>query len=193
MDQPRTTGRRSTPPTRGGFTLLEVLIALAITSLTLIVALSAVSASQRNIAIAQLKSRATLLAREKFAGLDGANYPVLDPEKAINPGAEPDELIWIEEDEFLEDDGTRFYYAGYDADYDADPEKWRAQYYWQTIIESPPGMEGIHMLTVRVFTKRFRAREHEREWRDYIKEDYQLLVEIVTYRAAHYWAEADAR
>ena len=47
------------------------------------------------------------------------------------------------------------------------------------------------MLTVRVFTKRFRAREEEAAWRDYIEEDYRLLIEVVTYRAAHYYAEGD--
>jgi type II secretion system protein I len=167
----------------GGFTLLEVLIALAVASLTLVTALAAVGTAQRNATLAQLKSQACMLARAKMAELDAGDYPDPDPSGAINPGAAADQLIWIEEGEFEETDTL----------FNSEPATWRSDFYWQTILESAPGMEGIRMLTVRVFAKRFRARPEEARWRDYIKEDYQLLVEIVTYRAAHYWAEADAK
>ena len=166
-----------------GFTLLEVLIALAIASLTLVTALATVSTGQRNAALAQLKSRASMLAREKLAELEAGSYPDPDPEQAINPGAEADQLIWIEEGEFEEEEGF----------FGRLPDTWRAEFYWQTILESVPGMEGIRMVTVRVFAKRFRAREAEARWHDYIEEDYRLLVEIVTYRAAHYFAEVEAK
>lgn len=167
----------------GGFTLLEVLIAMAVASLTLVTALAAVSTAQRNTALAQLKSQACMLARTKIAELDAGDYPDPDPKTAINSGAAPDELIWINEGEFEAGDSL----------FDWQSATWRSDFYWQTILESAPGMEGIRMLTVRVFTKRFRARPEEARWRDYINEDYQLLVETVTYRAAHYWAEADAK
>ena len=167
----------------GGFTLLEVLIALAIASLTLVTALASVSTAQRNVALAQLKSRAAMLARDKLAELDAGDYPDPDPKKAINPGAEADELVWIEEGEFETEEDP----------YGDMANTWRAEYYWQTILESAPGVEGIRMLTVRVFTKRFRAREDDAALRDYIEEDYQLLIEVVTYRAAHYYAEGDVQ
>jgi prepilin-type N-terminal cleavage/methylation domain-containing protein len=167
----------------GGFTLIEVLIALAIASLTLVAALSAIGTAQRNTALAQLKSQGCMLAREKIAELDANDYPAPDPKTAINPGAAVDQLIWLDEGEFENTDEL----------FGSEKATWRSDFYWQTILESAPGMEGIRMLTVRVYTKRFRARRDQARWRDYIKEDYELLVEIVTYRAAHYWAEADAK
>jgi len=167
-----------------GFTLMEVLIALAITSLTLVAALSAVGTGRRNIQLAQLKSQGTMLARQKLAQLEVGKYPDGDQTTAINSDADADQLIWIEEGEFEDEEDSGLF--------GDDTDTWRSEFYWQTIVESAPGMEGIRMITVRVFTKRFRAREEETRWRDAIEEDYQLLVEIVTYRAAHYWAEADA-
>jgi type II secretion system protein I len=162
------------------FTLLEVLIAMAIASLTLVTALAAVSTGLRNEAIAKLKSRASMLAREKLAEIEVGDYPDPDPAQAVNKGAEEDELIWIDEGEFEE--------PGLFGDL---PETWRSDFYWQTILESTPGMKGIRTLTVRIYTKRYRARPNEARWKDYIKEDYQLLVEIVTYRSAHYYSEGD--
>jgi len=174
-------GRRSRGAWPGGFTLLEVLIALAVASLTLVTALATVGTAQRNTALAQLRSRGCMLAREKLAELEAGEYPDPDPEKAVNRGAEADELVWIEEGEFeLKKDI-----------YGEQAITWRSDFYWQRIIESVPGVKGIRMVTVRVFTKRFRAREEETRWRDRIKKDYQLLVEIVTYRASYYWAEGD--
>jgi prepilin-type N-terminal cleavage/methylation domain-containing protein len=179
-------GRGSAPPRRAGsrgFTLLEVLIAMAVASLTLVTALATVGTAQRNTVLTQLKSRACMLAREKLAELEAAEYPDLDPEEAINPGAEADELVWIEEGEFeLKKDI-----------YGEQAITWRSDFYWQTILESVPGVEGIRMVTVRVFTKRFGTRKEEPRLRDAIEKDYQLLVEIVTYRASHYWAEGDAK
>lgn len=169
--------------TRHGFTLLEVLIAMAIASLTLITALAAVSAGQRNGALAELRSRATMLAREKLAELEALGYPDPDPEQALDPDADADQLIWIEEGDFEEEELDPF---------GRPVETWRSDLYWQTIIESVPDMEGIRIITVRVFTKRFHARREEARWRDAIEEDYQLLVETVTYRAARYWTEAEA-
>jgi type II secretion system protein I len=174
---------RRTLRAAGGFTLLEVLIALAIVSLTLVTALASVSATQRNVALSQLRSRAAMLARQKLAELDAGEYPDPDPKTAVNPGAEADELVWIDEGEFETEEDP----------FGDQAHTWRAEYYWQTILESAPGMEGIRMLTVRVFTKRFRAREEEATWCDYIKEDYRLLIEVVTYRAAHYYAEGDVK
>jgi len=168
--------------TRHGFTLLEVLIAMAIASLTLITGLAAVGAGQRNAALAELRSRATMLAGQKLAELEALGYPDPDPEQALDPDADPDQLIWIEEGDFEEEELDPF---------GRPVETWRSEYYWQTIIESVPNMEGIRIITVRVFTKRFRARREEARWRDAIKEDYQLLVEAVTYRAARYWTEVE--
>jgi prepilin-type N-terminal cleavage/methylation domain-containing protein len=169
--------------TRHGFTLLEVLIALAIASLTLVTALATISTGQRNIAMAQLKTRASMLAREKFAELEAAGYPDPDPDEALNADSELGDLIWIDEGEFVDEDELD--------PFDESANQWRADFYWQVIVESPPNMEGIRMVTVRIFSKRFRARKQEARWHDYIKEDYQLLVEVVTYRAAHFYAESE--
>jgi len=166
------------PTTRRGFTLLEVLIALAIASLTLVTALATISTGQRNIAMTQLKTRASMLAREKLSELEAAGYPNPDAEEALNADSDLGDLIWIDEGEFVEDD---------DLDpFDESADQWRADFYWQVIVESPPNMEGIRMVTVRIFTKQFRATKH-----DYIEEDYRLLVEVVTYRAAHFYAESE--
>lgn len=165
----------------GGFTLLEVLIAMAIAAITLVTALGAVSAAQRNSALAELRSRAAMLASEKLAEITAAGYPDPDPKTALNPNANADELIWTDEGEFEEEELDPF----------GRPRgTWRSEYYWQTIIESVSGAEGIRIVTVRVFTKRFRARPDQAEWRDYIQDDYRLLVELVTYRAQRYWTEA---
>ncbi len=171
------------PTTRRGFTLLEVLIALAIASLTLVTALATISTGQRNIAMTQLKTRASMLAREKLSELEAAGYPNPDAEEALNADSDLGDLIWIDEGEFVEDD---------DLDpFDESADQWRADFYWQVIVESPPNMEGIRMVTVRIFTKQFRATKQEARWHDYIEEDYRLLVEVVTYRAAHFYAESE--
>jgi general secretion pathway protein I len=167
---------------RRAFTLIEVLIAMAIASLTLVTALAAISTGLRNTAIAQLKSRASMLAREKLSELEANDYPDPDPAGAVDRGAAADELIWIEEGEFEEP-----------SVFGELPETWRAEFYWQTILESAPGMEGIRTLTVRIYTKHYRARPNEARWKDYVDKDYQLLVEVVTYRAAHYYAEGDVK
>jgi len=171
-------------PSTSGFTLLEVLIALAVASLTLVTALATISTAQRNAALTQLRSRACMLAREKLAELEVGVYPNPDPEKAINRNAKADELIWIEEGEF---------------ETKKDPlgepiHTWRSEFYWQQIIESVPGLVGSRLVSVRVYTKRFHARD-EASFRDAIKKEknYQLLIEVVTYRASHYWAEGDAQ
>jgi prepilin-type N-terminal cleavage/methylation domain-containing protein len=176
----RTPGARRRRRTLCAFTLLEVLIAMAIASLTLVTALAAVSTGLRNEAIAKLKSRASMLAREKLSELEVGDYPDPDPAEAVNKGADEDELIWIDEGEFEE--------PGLFGDL---PETWRSDFYWQTILESTPGMKGIRTLTLRIYTKRYRARPNEARWKDYITKDYQLLVEIVTYRSAHYYSEGD--
>ena len=173
------------PTARRGFTLLEVLIALAIASLTLVTALATISTGQRNIAVTQLRTRASMLAREKLAELDAAGYPNPDPDDALNADSELGDLIWIDEGEFVAEDELDFF--------DESADEWRADFYWQVIVESPPNMEGIRMVTVRIFSKRFRARTQEARWRDYIEEDYRLLVEVVTYRAAHFYVESEVK
>jgi prepilin-type N-terminal cleavage/methylation domain-containing protein len=169
--------------TRDGFTLLEVLIALAIASLTLVTALATISTGQRNIAMGQLKTRGSMLAREKLAELEAAGYPDPDPKDALNADSELGDVIWIEEGEFVEEDELD--------PFDKPANQWRADFYWQVIVETPPNMKGIRMVTVRIFSKRFRAPKREAQWHDYIKKDYQLLVEVVTYRAAHFYTESE--
>ena len=131
----------------------------------------------------QLKTRATMLARAKLAELDAAGYPTADPEKALNADSELGDLIWIDEGEFVDEDELD--------PFDESAVEWRADFYWQVIVESAPNMEGIRMLTVRIFSKRFRANKLEARLPDYIKEDYRLLIEVVTYRAAHFYAESE--
>lgn len=173
------------PTTQRGFTLLEVLIALAIASLTLVTALATISTGQRNIAMTQLTTRASMLAREKLSEIEAAGYPDPDPGEALNANAELGDLIWIDEGEFVDEQELD--------PYDESPDEWRAGFYWQVIVESPPNMQGIRMVTVRIFTKQFRANKQEARWPDYIEEDYRLLVEVVTYRAAHFHAESDVK
>jgi len=184
--QARTTVRRTAGGrAQGGFTLLEVLIALAIASLTLVTMLATIGVGRRAIALARLDSLASMLAREKLSELAVGDFPVLDPKEAVNAGHEDAPHAWIDEGEFVED--TPAWQEPKDA--------WRAEFYWQTIIEEPADaeMQGILMLTVRVYSKRFRARRDQREWADYIDGDYRLLVELVTYKSAHYYAEGDAK
>jgi len=168
-----------------GFTLIEVIIALAIASLTLVTMLATIGLGQRNIALARLKSLAAMLARQKLAELFVGDYPVLDPEAAANAGHKNAPQVWKDEGEFVEETPS----------WEEPKDAWRSEFYWQTIIEEPTNAEseGILMLTVRVYSKRFRARQDQRQWADYIDEDYRLLVEVVTYKAAHYYAEADAK
>jgi prepilin-type N-terminal cleavage/methylation domain-containing protein len=178
-----TTQPTTRPATRRGFTLLEVLIALAIASLTLVTALATISTGQRNIAMVQLETRASMLARAKLSELEAAGYPDPDPDKALNAGAELGDLVWIEEGEFVDEEELD--------PYEESGDDWRADFYWQVIIETPPNMKGIRMVTVRIFSKQYRANKQEARWPDYIEEDYRLLVEVVTYRAAHFYAESE--
>jgi type II secretion system protein I len=173
------------PATRRGFTLIEVLIALAIASLTLVTTLATIGVGQRNLALARLKSLAAMLAREKLAEIFVGDYPVLDPAEAVNAGHQNAPHVWIDEGEFARETPS----------WEEPPDAWRADFYWQTIIEEPANaeIEGILMLTVRVYSTRFRARRDQRKWADYIDKDYRLLVEVVTYKAAHYYAESDAK
>ncbi|MBN1916399.1 MAG: prepilin-type N-terminal cleavage/methylation domain-containing protein [Verrucomicrobia bacterium] len=175
----------ATWPERRGFTLLEVLVAMAITSLTLVTMLATIGVGQRNVALARLQSLGAMLAREKLAKVFVGDYPVLDPKEAVNAGRENAPKVWIDEGEFIEETPS----------WEEPPDAWRGDFYWQTIIEEPVDaeMEGLLVLTVRVYSKRFRARRDQREWVDYIDEDYRLLVEVVTYKAAHYYAEGDAK
>jgi prepilin-type N-terminal cleavage/methylation domain-containing protein len=135
----RKTSSRPRPPR--GFTFLEVLVALAVISISIVALLNSHTLSLRQYLKSQILSRATMLAEEKINEIEAKGLPEIDE---------------LEAQEY--DNGLRYILTEgefYDPD---DTERlqplWRQDYLWTTIVEETE-FAGVRKITVEVFSKRF--------------------------------------
>ena len=155
-----------------GFTLIEVLVAVSIFSLSIVGLLSIVAISQRNFVDSRLYAKAIFLAEQKMNEVFRLEYQTIDEEEDESyildetDDENPIEMI-VREGEFYDES-----YKSYE---EIQREEWLKDYYWQVIFKESEELLGMQMVFVRVFYKKFTG---ENEYTD-VK--YGQVAELVTY------------
>lgn len=151
-----------------GFTFLEVLVALAVISISIVALLNSHTLSLKQYLKSQILSRATMLAEEKINELEAEGFQEIDELEAEQ--YENGLKYVVEEGDFYDEDETER----------LQPE-WRSEYLWRTIVEETE-YDGVRKITVEVFSERFlRESVDVNPW-----DDVQISpsVRLVTYIAA---------
>lgn len=151
-----------------GFTFLEILVALAVVSISIVVLLNCHTRSLKNYVYSQIISRATLLAEEKINEIQAKGLREIDDTDA----EEYDNGLRyvLEEGEFYDEEEMER----------IQPE-WRWDYWWRTLIEETE-YEYVRKITVEVFSRDFvRESENIDPWDD---EQVSPAVRLITYIAA---------
>ena len=151
-----------------GFTFLEVLVALAVISISLVALLNSHTVSLKNYLYSQIISRATLLAEEKISEIESQGIVAMD-DPEVN---EYDNGLayLIMEGEFFDDEETELYQP-----------QWRLNYWWRSTIEETE-YEYVRKITVEVFSRRFVRESVDIDpWDD---EQISPTVRLVTYIAS---------
>jgi general secretion pathway protein I len=173
MRERRCKGRKERAA-RAGFTFLEVLVALAVLSISIVALLNCHSLGLKHYLYSQIISRATLLAEEKINEIEAKGLQEFDEEEVEE--YENGLRYVVEEGEF------------YDEEQRADdpfaermqPE-WRADYWWSTLVEETE-YEGVRKVTVEVFSRRFIRESVDIDPWD--EEQVSPTVRLVTYIAS---------
>jgi len=158
-----------------GFTLIEVLVAVSIFSMSIVGLLSIVATSQRNSVESRLYAKAIFLAEQKMNEVFRLEYQTIDDEEDESyildetDDENPIEMI-VKEGEFYDEN-----YMSYE---EIQREEWLKDYYWQVIFKESEELLGMQMVFVRVFYKKF-AGENE-----YTDVKYGQVAELVTYITA---------
>ena len=129
---------------RKGFSLIEVLAAMAVLSIALVALLHAHANSVRNTVSMRILLQASMLAQEKMNELEATGYVLEDPEEFEIEAENDDEVDYerlYEEDVFENET--------YDESLD-----WREEYQWQVFIDETD-YENIAKLTVVVISTLF--------------------------------------
>lgn len=159
---------------KGAFTLIEVLVAVAIFSLGVVGLLTVVATGQRNFVEAKLLSKAMFLAEQKMNDVYWVGYQIMD---------EDDENYILDEEddenpiEIISKEGE-FYNESYDSYEMEEKQKWLKDYYWQVIIQESNDLAGMQMVTVKVFNKNFSGEN------DYTDVEYGKIAQLITYLSA---------
>lgn len=127
-----------------GFSLIEVLVALAVLTIGLTALLITHGNSVRNTVAVVVIYRATTLAQEKMAELEMNNYELEDPEELELEAGDYYYSKLYEEGEFENESFDRLL-------------DWREDYLWEISIEETD-LEGIGKLVVNVYNEVFRER-----------------------------------
>ena len=129
---------------RTGFSLIEVLAAMAVLSIALVALLSAQANSVRNTVSMRILLQASMLAQEKINELEATGYQLEDPEEieleAKNDGDQVYQRLYLEDD---------FKNETFDESLD-----WREEYQWQVFIDETD-YDNIAKLTVVVISTLF--------------------------------------
>ena len=129
---------------RKGFSLIEVLAAMAVLSIALVALLHAHANSVRNTVSMRILLQASMLAQEKMNELEAIGYVLEDPEEFEIEAENDDEVDYerlYEEDVFENET--------FDESLD-----WREEYQWQVFIDETD-YENIAKLTVVVISTLF--------------------------------------
>lgn len=161
--------KRSRGERTRGFTFLEVLVALAVISISIVALLNSHTHSLRQYLKSQILSRATMLAEEKINEIEAQGLPEIDE---------------LEAQEY--ENGLRYVVSDLTLFYDENDNErvqalWRADYSYITIIEETE-FDGVRKVTVEVFSERLiRESVDVNPW-----DDVQISpsVRLVTYIAA---------
>ncbi len=154
--------------TREGFTFLEVLVALAVISISIVALLNSHTISLRNYLYSQILSRGTLLAEEKINKMEAKGITEMENEEAEE--YENGLRYVLEQGEFYDEEETEIY----------QPE-WRWDYWWLSTVEETE-YEGVQKITVEVFSRRLVRRPTDVDPWDL--ERITPTVRLVTYIAA---------
>ncbi len=157
-----------------GFTLIEVLVAVSIFSLSIVGLLSVVATSQRNFVESKLFAKAMFLAEQKMNEIFRIGYRPIDEDDEYYQLDESDEENPIE---MIVREGE-FYAEDYEGHEKAQRETWLKDYCWQAIIMESEELIGTQMVIVRVFNKNLTGENQ------YTDVDYGQVAELVTYMAA---------
>ncbi len=151
-----------------GFTFLEVLVALAVVSISIVALLNCHTISLKNYLYSQIISRATLLAEEKINEITAKGLPEIDDEEALEYA---NELRYVlKEGEFYDEEETDFFQPA-----------WRLDYWWRSTVEETE-YDGVRKVVVEVFSRRFvRDSVDVDPWDE---EQISPTVRLVTYVAA---------
>jgi len=160
--------------TSGGFTFLEVLVALAVLSISIVALLNCHSLGLKHYLYSQIISRATLLAEEKINEIEAKGLQEIDDEEAEE--YENGLRYVVEEGEFYDEEQ----YADDPYEERRQPT-WRQDYWWSTIIEETE-FEGVRKITVEVFSRRFIRESVDIDPWD--EEQISPTVRLVTYIAS---------
>jgi prepilin-type N-terminal cleavage/methylation domain-containing protein len=150
-----------------GFTFLEVLVALAVVSISIVALLNCHTVSLRNYLYSQIISRATLLAEERINQIESGGVPEIDDSES----EEYDNGLRyvIEEGEFYDEEQTDLYQPS-----------WRLDYWWRSTVEDTD-YDGVRKITVEVFSRRFVRESVDIDPWD--NEQISPTVRLVTYIA----------
>ena len=161
--------QRSRAQQTNGFTFLEVLVALAVISISIVALLNSHTLSLRQYLKSQILSRATMLAEEKINEIKAQGLPEIDESEA---------------QEY--ENGLRYVVSEPELFYDPNDTEslqplWRAEYSYITTIEETE-YDGVRKVTVEVFSERLVRESMDVDpW-----DDVQISpsVRLVTYIAA---------
>lgn len=158
------------------FTLVEVIIAVAIFTVSIVGLLSIVATSQNNLVEGRLLEKAMFLAEQKMNEVHRVGYQPLDEE-------EDEEVTLDETDEenpvrIFSKEGE-FYIDAYEGYASLQNDEWLKDYCWQVIIKESDDLEGVQFITVKVFNKNLSGKDNE-----YTDNEYGVAAQLVTYIAA---------
>ena len=157
------------------FTLIEVIIAVSIFTISIVGLLSIVVTSQNNIVKGRLLEKAMFLAEQKMNEVQRVGYQPLDEEEDEN-------VILDESDEenpvrIFTKEGE-FYLDNYEGYIESQKNEWLRDYCWQVIIKESDDLEGVQFVTVNIFNKNLSGRN------DYTENGYGVAAQLVAYLAA---------
>jgi prepilin-type N-terminal cleavage/methylation domain-containing protein len=128
-----------------GFSLIEVLAAMAVLSIALVALLHAHANSVRNTVSMRILLQASMLAQEKMNELEATGYELEDPEEyELESESEENDLEYLRL--YQEDD---FENETFD-----ESLNWREEYHWQVFIDETD-YDNIAKLTVIVISTLF--------------------------------------
>jgi len=157
-----------------GFTLVEIIVAVAIFSMSIVGIVGIVATGQRNAVETRLMAKAMFLAERKMNEMYRVGYEAIDEDDESYILDETDEEnpieLMVREGEFYDED-----YIDYES---SKRQEWLRDYYWQVIVKESEDLRGMQMVIVRVFNKNFSG---ENEYTDV---EYGQVTQLVTYIAA---------
>lgn len=133
-----------TTTTVSGFSLIEVMVALAVISIALVALLNTYANSLTSAITTRVLLQASILAQEKMNELELSGY-VLEEGEEIDVATEEDEYLRLYEEGQFENDTL-------DEHLD-----WREEYFWEVYIDEGD-ISGISKLTISVYNDIFKKR-----------------------------------